>query len=223
MKTLAYTFLAVFLVWSFHGVVVAEPETGKKGEVIQDAGCVSAGVEAGCLILESFENKKLYNLFFPDGKKPAVGNAISFEGVAHDGPTTCMQGTPVDVTKWTLLKRLCPKASSGGAMATEERILVEIREVTLRKVKENLFRITAKGVVRTTGWVVNLHPMVYIRPPENWDMDAVGIKPTGPVGQVISPWEASIEMNLSQETRHITVHGMSLSGEKQAITKGIPW
>ena len=78
------------------------------GEVIKDDGCVRQGVEAGCLILKTFDDKKTYNLFFPDGKKPEVGAAISFEGVKHDGPMTCMQGIAVDVKKWIRIKRRCP-------------------------------------------------------------------------------------------------------------------
>jgi hypothetical protein len=78
------------------------------GEVMKDNGCVRAGVEAGCLILKTFDDKKIYNLFFPNGKAPEIGVAISFEGVKHDGPTHCMQGTAVDVTKWTRIKRRCP-------------------------------------------------------------------------------------------------------------------
>ncbi len=108
-------------------------------------------------------------------------------------------------------------------MATEEKILVEVLNVTVEKIRGNLFRITARGNVRTSGWVVNLHPWIYIRPPENWDIDAVGIKPTGVVMEVITPWEASIEMNLPRDTRHITVHGVSLKGENQAITREVPW
>jgi hypothetical protein len=82
--------------------------TSGDGEVVQDSGCVRSGVEAGCLILKTFDDKKIYNLFFPDGKAPEIGAAISFEGVKHDGPTTCMQGTAVNVKKWTRLKRRCP-------------------------------------------------------------------------------------------------------------------
>jgi len=108
-------------------------------------------------------------------------------------------------------------------MAAEEETLVEVHDVTVQRVKGNTFRVTANGVVRTSGWVVNLHPVVYIKPPENWMIDAVGIKPTGIVKEVISPWEASVEMNLSKETIRISVRGMSLKGEKQMVTEAVPW
>jgi hypothetical protein len=75
---------------------------------VTSAGCVKAGVEAGCLVLSETKTKKTYNLFFAD-KKPDIDTAISFEGTVHHGPTTCMQGTPVDVTKWTNIRLQCPK------------------------------------------------------------------------------------------------------------------
>ncbi len=77
-------------------------------ETLKASGCVKPGVEAGCLILVGLKDKKTYNLFFSSGKKPAVGTAISFQGRKHDGPTICMEGTPVRVTSWTPLKMKCP-------------------------------------------------------------------------------------------------------------------
>jgi hypothetical protein len=73
---------------------------------LHGSGCVEAGTEAGCLVLKEFGTSEMYGLFFA-AKKPQVGTAISFEGTKHDGPTICMQGIPVDVTKWTILKRAC--------------------------------------------------------------------------------------------------------------------
>ncbi len=105
----------------------------------------------------------------------------------------------------------------GGAMATEEKVLVDVKGVTVEKVKEGVFRITAEGTVPTSGWVVNLHPLVYIKPPETWEIEAIGVKPAGVVTQVITPWKASIEMNLSKETRQISV-----KGKNQPLKKPVP-
>jgi len=85
-----------------------EKASGMK-ETVTGTGCVKAGVEGGCLVLTDTKTKKTYNLFFAD-KKPNIDTAISFEGTVHDGPTTCMQGTPVDVTKWTPIRMHCPKS-----------------------------------------------------------------------------------------------------------------
>ncbi len=83
--------------------------------VVKASGCVEAGVEAGCLVLNSAKDKKAYNLLFGSGKnKPTAGMAISFEGKVHAGPTTCMQGTAVNIEKWTQIKMACPKPPAAG-------------------------------------------------------------------------------------------------------------
>ena len=74
---------------------------------IKATGCVAAGVEAGCLVLTDSKTKTVYNLFFRGSDKPAVGDAIRFTGAAHDGPTSCMQGKPVDVKEWKRVKIKC--------------------------------------------------------------------------------------------------------------------
>lgn len=89
----------------------AKSMSQSEGKTVTGSGCVEAGVEAGCLILKDTHTGTLYNLFFKDNP-PAVNTAIHFTGKEHQGPTTCMQGTPVDVTKFTVLKMQCPGASS---------------------------------------------------------------------------------------------------------------
>ena len=79
----------------------------KDGGIIKGSGCVEAGVEAGCLVVG--KNKKAYNLVFGSGEKAKVGTAIAFEGTVHTGPSFCMQGTSVNVTKWRETRRACPK------------------------------------------------------------------------------------------------------------------
>jgi hypothetical protein len=69
---------------------------------------VQPGIEAGCLILRTFDGRKTYNVLFRDGKKPESGTAIFFRGMEPLGPTTCMQGIAVDVQKWAPLKKRCP-------------------------------------------------------------------------------------------------------------------
>ena len=82
-----------------------KPQTG----AVSGSGCVERGVELGCLVLNDLEQGKTYNLFFRTEKKPRPGGAISFTGFRHDGPTACMQGMPVNVTKWAPAKMKCPK------------------------------------------------------------------------------------------------------------------
>src|ERR1700724_3696571 len=81
-----------------------KPPANKK---ITITGCVTRGVEAGCLIVKDKKTNKTYNVFFKD-KTPSLDTAIRATGTKHNAPTTCMQGVPVDVTKWTELRMHCP-------------------------------------------------------------------------------------------------------------------
>ena|ERR1700730_10424673 len=106
----------MLLLFGLSVAVLPGPSQGTGGNTLKQLvnanGCVTAGVEAGCLVLSDFRTKSTYNLFF-EGEKADIDMAISFEGTKHQGPTTCMQGVPVDVSKWTQLKTKCqlPKDS----------------------------------------------------------------------------------------------------------------
>lgn len=67
---------------------------------VNGQGCVKAGVETSCLVVQDTVSGKLYNLLIK-GAKPAVGIGIEFTGVPFGGVTQCMQGTPVQVSTWT--------------------------------------------------------------------------------------------------------------------------
>jgi hypothetical protein len=89
-----------------HARSAARPaRTAVKGD-----GCLRAGVEAGCLILTTTDKKNTYSLHFDANNKPNAGTMIHFEGTTMD-VDTCMQGTPVKVTKWNALKTKCPAES----------------------------------------------------------------------------------------------------------------
>ena len=88
------------------------PKSGAPGE-ITGAGCISKGVESGCLILKDSNQNTVYNVFFK-GKKPKLDTAISFQGQAHSGMTMCMQGRAVDVTKWQQIKSPCPQEKAAS-------------------------------------------------------------------------------------------------------------
>jgi len=105
--------IAFLLLLTFMFTTLALGQAGKPkpasplAKTITGSGCVEAGVEAGCLVLKDSKTHDLYNLFFA-GKPPAINTAIRFTGTAHQGPTTCMQGTPVNVKKFTVLRMHCP-------------------------------------------------------------------------------------------------------------------
>ena len=106
-----FTCVGIVFVFLLASTTLAQQPAAPKTDdaTIKSSGCVRAGVEGGCLILKGFKDKKTYSLHFPD-KKPDLDTAISFEGTGG-GIDTCMQGTVVNVTKWTPLKMKCPKDS----------------------------------------------------------------------------------------------------------------
>lgn len=80
------------------------PPAAQKSKIVAGFGYVTAGVEAGCLMLQDSKTKTLYNLLFVGKKKPPLGTAIRFTATRHEGPTTCMQGEALDVKTWTAIK-----------------------------------------------------------------------------------------------------------------------
>jgi hypothetical protein len=78
-------------------------------------GCVQAGVENGCLVVQDKATGDLYNLLI-NGAKPAVGIGIDFNGTRNRGATTCMQGTTIQVASWTRNDTLKCTRSKGGSV-----------------------------------------------------------------------------------------------------------
>jgi hypothetical protein len=96
MKRIRYA-LAIVLVTLPLVRALAAP-SGKPAP-IHGQGCVTAGVEAGCLVVRDLKSGRLFNLLFR-GIQPAAGQGIEFDALPHQGPSTCMQGTALDVTDW---------------------------------------------------------------------------------------------------------------------------
>ena len=78
-----------------------------RAKTVAGSGCITVGVEAGCLMLTDSKTQKVYNLFFRGSKKPKAGTAIRFSGTKHTGMTMCMQGEAVNVRTWVPLKIKC--------------------------------------------------------------------------------------------------------------------
>jgi hypothetical protein len=112
MKLRNFTLLAMTLLF----IATAQAQTAGNGrtaaKTISASGCVTAGVEAGCLVVQDAKTKKLYNLYFAGGDKPELGTAIRFVGASHNGPTTCMQGEAIEVKSWKLVKKTCSTADA---------------------------------------------------------------------------------------------------------------
>jgi hypothetical protein len=109
-KLAGITIMALLL--SMPAAIVVQGQTKRKkpssatSKSVTGTGCVGPGVEERCILVTDSTTHTLYNLYFT-GKRPMLGSTIHFEGKKHDGPTTCMQGQPVKVTKWTKLDNSC--------------------------------------------------------------------------------------------------------------------
>jgi hypothetical protein len=167
-----------------------------KSDEIKAAGCVRQGVEAGCLVLKDFKDKKLYSLHFPSGKKPDLDTAISFEGTKQD-VDTCMQGIPVAVSKWTQLKMKCPPEKQTSATTNKSSKPMNKKiEGTCSDWKvwhdhqpghPATLHVTGKCIFNTGGYSVELRPAV---PqginPAIYILNRIVHKAPGPVPQVLT-------------------------------------
>ena len=99
-------FAGLFGIALFHAPAKAGSDE-PPAKTITASGCVTAGVEPGCLLVTDKKTGTVYNVYFRGRKKPQVGSAIRFTGAPHDGPTTCMQGRAVNVRTWFPLKMKC--------------------------------------------------------------------------------------------------------------------
>ncbi|MFZ0821154.1 MAG: hypothetical protein WAM91_13880 [Candidatus Acidiferrales bacterium] len=86
------------------------PQPGPPAQFAKGDGCLRAGVEGGCLSLTTTDKKNTYSLHFDASNKPSADTMIHFEGATMD-VDSCMQGTPVKVTKWNALKMKRPAES----------------------------------------------------------------------------------------------------------------
>jgi len=106
MKSTATVIALLLTTWA--GAQQPSQSETTKPAVIRGSGCVSKGVETGCLVLKDTKTGESYNLMLAD-HAPAPGTAIRFQATPHQGMTTCMQGKAVNVTKWKKLKDVkCP-------------------------------------------------------------------------------------------------------------------
>ncbi|MEE9584047.1 MAG: hypothetical protein V3W51_01070 [Candidatus Brocadiales bacterium] len=126
------------------------------------------------------------------------------------------------VPVWVMLLMIPPLHDVAGHMVTKEK-LVTVSKASVEKVKDNRFRITARGFVGSPGWVVNLHPKIHDEPPRTWVIDAVGILRPGFWIQVVTEWQSSAELNLPPETREVSVRGLGENGGIETITMSVPW
>ena len=92
-----FAFAAALLALASAAATAAPPSDAKP---VKGRGCVQAGVEAGCLVVKDTLSGRLYTLLIK-GAKPTIGAGIDFAGTPFSGPTTCMQGTPLQLSTWS--------------------------------------------------------------------------------------------------------------------------
>ena len=106
MRRLSVALTAGALVCSL--VALAEPQ---KPQRIRGMGCVEPGVETSCLVVKDIRTGALFELFVK-GVQPAMGTGIEFIGNPHQGVTTCIQGTAVDVQTWVHRDLKCTQGTA---------------------------------------------------------------------------------------------------------------
>jgi len=102
----------MFTVITLLGILATAVVAAQEPKPVKGQGCVAAGVEASCLVVKDVKTGVLYNLIFK-GAKPDAGTGIEFTGVPRDMMTTCMQGTPLEVSNWSRVDSLkCPSSQA---------------------------------------------------------------------------------------------------------------
>ncbi len=82
--------------------------TGAMAEDVRVEGCTTAGVEAGCVMLEANGTKYDVTAATP---KPDVGTYGTVSGVISTGTGICQEGTRLDPATWTPdPSKVCPLA-----------------------------------------------------------------------------------------------------------------
>jgi hypothetical protein len=93
----------------FVSLALAQPAKKDETREVKAIGCVRKGVEGGCLLLRTMDGATTYNIFATPA--PPVDTVITIEGKPHHGPTSCMEGIAIDVTKWEPSDQKCTDAS----------------------------------------------------------------------------------------------------------------
>ena len=221
---LTATLMSLFLFCNQRAAGQAPASAQTDNSMVKSAGCTSEGVEAGCMVLTGFKDKKLYSLHFPAGKKPALDTAIAFEG--KTGIDTCMQGNPVDVSNWTPLEMRCTKPASvaavnekGNESMTKTNEKKKDEKATEGKCSDwkawhdrqpghpATLHVTGKCVFKKGGYSVKLRPAV---PqginPQIYILDRIVHVPTSPTTQVITEVRVHYTEQTSRVYTDVEIH-----------------
>lgn len=103
MKLLSVLLLGAFL------AATTSPQEQRRPRAVDVAGCLQAGVEAGCVMLVTTDGHK-YHLLAGEEKLPGLGSFVQVKGTAGvDVISFCMEGEPLQVKEVRLLEKKCPR------------------------------------------------------------------------------------------------------------------
>ena len=89
-------------------IVHAQAEPAGKRVTVN--GCVSRGVEFGCLIIRDRKTNLPYSIGSASPRPDAArGLMVHLTGVVSRKPDTCLQGPVLEKVKWNYTKTECPK------------------------------------------------------------------------------------------------------------------
>lgn len=92
---------------------------------------------------------------------------------------------------------------------------VTLEKITVKEISKDHYSIHAIGTTSTGGWNSRLEPLVYVTEPSNWVIKAIGEAPHGKMhNDMVTHWEASLTMHLTNKTTEITVEGKNKLSEK---------
>ena len=98
-----------------------------------------------------------------------------------------------------------------------EKEPVFLNQASIKKDKEGLYTVSANGMAPTPGWTVELAAENAEENPEDLQISARGVRPGGIMAQVLTPWQASLQLTLNSKTKKITV-----KGKRKTITVDVP-
>ena len=175
---------------------------------VQGSGCVEPGVEGSCRILRDLKTKELFNLFFKD-KAPTIDTAIAFDGTRTDNPNICMQGKPVNVTKWQVIRLHCPQPEAATeATATDAGIPARCSKwaawYNVQPGAPKTLHVSGMCTFPDNGYSVSLtkhvppgiNPKVYL-------LDLTITSPTGKVSHLVR--DTPVHFSEQTEIRHESV------------------
>jgi hypothetical protein len=89
---------------------IVQAQAEPAGKRVTTNGCVSTGVEFGCLIIRDRKTNEPYSIGSASPRPdPARGLMVHLTGIVSAGLGICMEGPRLEKIKWNYTKTKCPK------------------------------------------------------------------------------------------------------------------